>query len=134
MKKGSRLIVVDDVTYRWRVRGKPTYCQGLGWSPLTYAVELAANPGTMLVIKTSRPHLSNWLSLPSKPILPAEVATSIRTARSRGWAPDDTGTPFILDLPELEEIGLFLLDASHPAITRPPAPLTPTGTRKSPFA
>jgi hypothetical protein len=103
MKKGSRLIVVDDVTYRWRVLGKPTYCQGLGWSPLTYAVELAADPGTTLVVKTSRPHLSNRLGLPSKPILPAEVATSIRTA-SRGWAPDDTGTPFILDLPELEEI------------------------------
>ena len=58
MKKGSRLIVVDDVTYRWRVRGKPTYCQGLGWSPLTYAVELAADPGTTLVVKTSRRQVS----------------------------------------------------------------------------
>jgi hypothetical protein len=107
MKKGSRLIVVDDVTYRWRVRSKPTYCQGLGWSPLTYAVELATNPGTTLVIKTDRPHLSNWLDLPSTPILPAEVAASIRTARSRGWAPEDTGAPFILDLPDIEEIDNF---------------------------
>lgn len=32
-KKGSRLIAVDEVQYRWRVRGKPTYCQEMNWSP-----------------------------------------------------------------------------------------------------
>lgn len=27
LKKGSRLITVDGVTYRWRIRHKPTYHQ-----------------------------------------------------------------------------------------------------------
>ena len=30
-RKGSRLITVDGTIYRWPVRPKPTYCQGLDW-------------------------------------------------------------------------------------------------------
>lgn len=38
VRKGSRLITVDGVTYRWRLRGRPTYDQGRtalteGWRP-----------------------------------------------------------------------------------------------------
>ncbi|TMR88031.1 hypothetical protein EJK15_68485 [Nonomuraea basaltis] len=40
-KKGSRHITVDGAVLRWRVRRKPTYCQGNGWGPMTFAVELA---------------------------------------------------------------------------------------------
>ncbi|WP_182908124.1 hypothetical protein [Microbispora sp. H13382] len=46
-KKGSRVITVSDVAYRWRVRHKPTYCQGNGWTPMTFAVELAEKPGNV---------------------------------------------------------------------------------------
>lgn len=100
VKKGSRRITVDDITYRWRLRGRPTYDQGLVWSPLTYAVEHAENPGTTLVITTNQPHPSNWLGARANPVLPSDVADSIRTARLQGWTPQSTGSPFHLDRSE----------------------------------
>jgi hypothetical protein len=54
-KRGPRRIVVDGVTYRWRLRGKPTYDQALCWSPCTYAVEHAGRPGSTLVVTTNLP-------------------------------------------------------------------------------
>ncbi|MET8508511.1 hypothetical protein ABZV60_28315 [Streptomyces sp. NPDC004787] len=97
VRKGSRRITVDGVTYRWRLRGRPTYAQGMTWSPLTYAVEHAETPGTTLVITTDRSHPANWLASPTAPVLPAEVAAGIRTARARGWNPESPGAPFHLD-------------------------------------
>jgi hypothetical protein len=41
--QGSRRIAVDGLVFRWLVRGRPTYCQALGWSPLTFVAELAAD-------------------------------------------------------------------------------------------
>lgn len=97
-KKGSRHIVVDGDIYRWRIRHKPSYCQGNGWTPLTFAVEDATAPGTTLVVRTGQPHPGNWLGLPATPVHPADVARAIRTARTRGWAPLADGSPFILEL------------------------------------
>ncbi|GAA2368427.1 hypothetical protein GCM10010432_26470 [Catellatospora methionotrophica] len=97
-KRGSRHITVDARGYRWTVRRKPTYCQGMGWTPLTFAVESAEGTGTVLVVRTSAPHPSNWLKLPVQPVLPAIVAASIRTALHQGWRPDNPGAPLVLDL------------------------------------
>lgn len=97
VQKGSRRIVVDGVTYRWRVRHKPTYCQGNGWTPLTFAVEDATTPGTTLVVQTDRPHPGNWFVLPTRPVLPADVTQAIRTALTRGWTPPTNGSPFRLE-------------------------------------
>ncbi|MFD8412147.1 hypothetical protein ACFV2Q_10380 [Streptomyces sp. NPDC059650] len=97
VKKGSRLITVDGTTYRWRLRGRPTYDQGLAMSPLTYAVEHAQIPGTTLVITTNQPHPNNWLGTAGSPVLPAHVADSIRTALTDGWTPQTPGSPFRLD-------------------------------------
>ncbi|GAA4090879.1 hypothetical protein [Streptomyces shaanxiensis] len=99
-KKGSRHITVDGTTYRWRLRGRPTYNQGLVSSPLTYAVEHADTPGTTLVITTNQPHPSNWLGAQANPVLPSAVADSIRTARVNGWTPERPGPPFHLDQSE----------------------------------
>ncbi|MCP2256646.1 hypothetical protein LX15_000329 [Streptoalloteichus tenebrarius] len=99
-KKGSRRITVDGVPYRWWVRGRPTYDQGLGTSPLTYVVEQTETPGTTLVVTTAQPHPSNWMGMPARPVLPAEVAATIRAARARGWAPEKPGKPFLLDQSE----------------------------------
>lgn len=44
VRKGSRRIVVDGTVYRWRLRGRPTYFQGLAWSPCTFAVEHGDTP------------------------------------------------------------------------------------------
>jgi hypothetical protein len=50
VRKGSRRIVVDGTVYRWRLRGRPTYNQGLAWSPCTFAVEYADTPRVTLVV------------------------------------------------------------------------------------
>ncbi|GJF30528.1 hypothetical protein KNE206_32280 [Kitasatospora sp. NE20-6] len=97
VKKGSRLITVDGTTYRWRLRGRPTYDQGLVWAPLTYAVEHAGTTGPVLLVSTDRPHLSNWISARGRPVLPAEVAAGIRTALASGWTPGISGPSFHLD-------------------------------------
>ncbi|MEV6574891.1 hypothetical protein [Streptomyces sp. NPDC051577] len=97
VKKGSRLITVDDTTYRWRLRGRPTYVQALVWSPLSYAAEHAETPGITLVITTNQPHPGNWFGTQGSPILPAQVADGIRTALAAGWTPENPGSPFHLD-------------------------------------
>ena len=97
-KRGSRRIVVDDTAYRWRVRRKPTYSQGNGWWPQSYAVELETHPGAVLVVETGRAHPGNWFNLASGPIRPADVARSIREARILGWTPQSPGSPFVLRL------------------------------------
>ncbi|WP_327281506.1 MULTISPECIES: hypothetical protein [unclassified Streptomyces] len=97
VKKGSRLITVDGTTYRWRLRRRPTYDQGLAVSPLAYAVEHAESPGTTLVVTTNQPHPSNWFGTHGSPVLPARVADDIRTALTAGWSPASPGAPFRLD-------------------------------------
>lgn len=99
-KKGSRHITVDGITYRWRIRRRPTYSQALAWSPLTYAVEHGDSSGTVLMVTTNQPHPSNWLVAPGSPVLPSDVADSIRTARAQGWNPEKPGPPFHLDQSE----------------------------------
>ncbi|MYU55013.1 MULTISPECIES: hypothetical protein [Streptomyces] len=100
VKKGSRRITIDGDTYRWRLRGRPTYDQGLCCSPLTYAVELAEQPGATLVVTTSQPHPSNWFERPAAPVLPSDVAHAIRLARAAGWIPENPGSPFHLTQPD----------------------------------
>ncbi|MFJ9752890.1 hypothetical protein [Streptomyces chartreusis] len=97
VKKGSRLITVDGISYRWRIRRKPTYSQALAWSPLTYAVELADSPGSTLVVTTNHPHPNSWMLESPGAVVPSAVAESIRSARTRGWAPKSPGSPFHLD-------------------------------------
>ncbi|GAB4586720.1 hypothetical protein Ntsu_45520 [Nocardia sp. IFM 10818] len=104
-RKGSRRITVDGVVYRWRVRGRPTYDQGNCWSPCTYAVELAEGGGAVLVVKTDRPHPSNWAGRAAEPVLPGEVAETIRVALERGWVPSGKGTGFRLDMSRGFEAG-----------------------------
>ena len=95
--KGSRRIVVDGTVYRWRLRGRPTYCQGLAWSLCTFAVEHANTPGTTLVVITGQPHPSNWIGRETEPVLPSGVAAAVRLALREGWTPTVPGSSFHLD-------------------------------------
>jgi hypothetical protein len=90
-KKGSRVIMVDGVAYRWRIRKKPTYHQGLAHGRLTFAVELAQDPGSVLAVATNSPRPDNWFGTPGRTVRPAEVADTIRAARRQGWRPDQPG-------------------------------------------
>jgi hypothetical protein len=102
-KKHSRLITVDGVPYRWRVRHRPTYCQGQGWPPLTFAAEHAGLRGRVLVAELpGANHPANWLGLPGSVVTPSAAATIIQTALSHGWHPAENGTPFTLTLPAAE--------------------------------
>jgi hypothetical protein len=96
-RKGSRRIVVDGSAYRWRMRKKPTYSQGLCWSPCTYAVEHAGRPGAVLVVTTDQPRADNWVGRQGNPVRPADVARAVRVALVRGWTPELPGSPFHLD-------------------------------------
>jgi hypothetical protein len=97
-KKGSRLITVDGVTYRWRIRRKPTYCQGNGWGPLTFAVESAEKPGRVLLVALPFVRPDAWLGGRTMAVRSALVAAIIRTALERGWEPRQAGSAFTLDL------------------------------------
>lgn len=96
--KGTRRIVVDGVGYRWNLRGRPTYCQALGWAPLTFVAELAERPAAVLVVSLPFAHPSNWLGLPSGTVRPAMVAAAIRRALTGGWRPSESGPAFQLTL------------------------------------
>jgi hypothetical protein len=97
-KKGSRLITVDGTVLRWRVRHKPTYCQGNSWGPMTFAVELTDVSGRALLVSLpcSRPDV--WLGERTMAIRPALVAAAIRMALGRGWDPRQAGNAFELVL------------------------------------
>ncbi|WP_203872277.1 hypothetical protein [Planomonospora parontospora] len=99
-KKGARPIAVDGAVYRWRIRRKPTYCQGNSWTPLTFAVETTERPGRVLLVTLpcSRPDV--WLGERTMTVRPALVAAVIRTALERGWDPRQAGSAFTLDLDE----------------------------------
>ncbi|MET9119384.1 hypothetical protein ABZX38_35050 [Streptomyces longwoodensis] len=97
VRKGSRRIVVDGTAYRWRLRGRPTYDQGLVWSPCTFAVEHADTPGMTLVVTTDQPHPGNWIGRGAAPVLPSDVAVAVRLALRGGWTPTTVGSAFHLD-------------------------------------
>ncbi|MFC7648347.1 hypothetical protein ACFQX6_53805 [Streptosporangium lutulentum] len=76
-KKGTRLITVDGIVYRWRVRHKPTYNQGNSWSPLSFAVERAEEPGGVLVVSLPCARPDNWRgerTIALRPILAADAS------------------------------------------------------------
>ncbi|MFF9034072.1 hypothetical protein ACF090_01190 [Streptomyces sp. NPDC014892] len=97
VRKGSRRIVVDGTDYRWLLRGRPTYFQGLAWSPCTFAVEHTDRPGMTLVVTTGQPHSSNWIGREAEPVLPSGVAAAVRLALRMGWSPTTPGSAFHLD-------------------------------------
>lgn len=55
-RKGARLITVDGVVYRWRVRPPPTYAQALGELPLAFAAEQADCKGSVLLVTMPQDH------------------------------------------------------------------------------
>lgn len=99
-KKGSRLIAVDGVIYRWRIRRKPTYCQANSWAPLTFAVEPADEPGSVLLVSLPCSRPDAWLGERAMAIRPALVSATIRRALKCGWDPHQIGNAFIFSLTE----------------------------------
>jgi len=96
-KTGSRLITVDGLRYRWRIRHRATYGQSdYGHGTLTCTVELAETPGQVLVLHTSHPHPKDWGTDCVIPFGPRDVARWIRHALSEGWQPATKGKQLTL--------------------------------------
>jgi hypothetical protein len=98
--KDSRKITIDGVAFRWKVRGRPTYCQSNGWTPLTFVAEHAERPGALLVVTLPYARPDNWMGLRAAAVLPGTVAEAISQALSGGWRPEVPGPPFALALDE----------------------------------
>jgi len=95
-RRGSRRIVVDATPYRWIIRRKPTYTQANAWTPLTFAVELEAGHGSVLVVALDSPRMDNWFREPGAVVTPQLVAHAIREAIASGWSPKAKGRPHTL--------------------------------------
>ncbi|MEU6430197.1 hypothetical protein ABZ860_30265 [Microbispora sp. NPDC046973] len=117
-RKGSRPITVDGVVYRWRIRRKPTYHQGNGWSPLTFAVQPAEEPWRVLLVSLPFLRPDAWLGERTMSVRPALVAAVIRLALRRGWDPHQAGPAFDLDVTE-DDLAEML---GGPPVYRVPSP------------
>lgn len=100
VRKGSRLITVDGVAYRWRIRRRPTYGQAIGEGPLTIPIEPAEGPGPVLLVSLPFSRPDAWVGERTMAVRPALVAEVIRTALRRGWDPSRPGRAFALDVTE----------------------------------
>ncbi|BBH66276.1 hypothetical protein ACTI_29610 [Actinoplanes sp. OR16] len=86
LRKESRLVTVDGVVYRWRVRKRPSRP-----APLSFAVEQADRRGAILLATLPEP--PTWSGVPR---VPALVADMVRQGREQGWRPDEPGSAFPL--------------------------------------
>ncbi|RSM62690.1 hypothetical protein DMH03_11500 [Amycolatopsis sp. WAC 01376] len=66
---------------------------------LSYGVELEGVRGAVLVVRTDHARPLNYMGVPSKALLPADVERAIQLALARGWEPSAPGAQFQLDLP-----------------------------------
>jgi hypothetical protein len=96
-KTGSRRIVVDGATYRWRIRRKlPTLLVDYG-GPLVFSAELIGAKGSALVVSLPQVRglvLGDLYDYDRTPATPGQVATAIRDAIAAGWRPSIPGKPF----------------------------------------
>lgn len=97
--KGSRRIVVDGQSYRWSLRPRPTYDQGLG-APLSFAVQSAdAAQGQVLHATLDAARPDAWLPVASVRVTPAQVGEAIRRGLAAGWTPTAPGSALALHFP-----------------------------------
>ena len=109
--KGCRSLIVNGIAYRWSVRRKPTYCQEMGWSNLSFAVEATSGGLCTLHVLTQATRADSVAVSagelgysPSMAVTPVLVAHSIRLALQQGWQPQQRGSAFELRLASTTEI------------------------------
>ncbi|RBP44559.1 hypothetical protein DES53_104380 [Roseimicrobium gellanilyticum] len=96
-RKGSRGIKVDGVSYRWRIRRKPSYEQECFSDTFSVGVEWAdPRSRSVLVLESAYARLDSIMGMrpSSEPITPQIIASSIRAALSKGWQPGVKGSAF----------------------------------------
>ncbi len=95
-KKGTIKIIVDGEAFIWLIRRQATNTQAdYGCGNLHVGVEHAEKRGSVLVLRTDRPHPQDRSTtnceLPAKP---SDVAQWIRQAVQLGWQPRRSGITF----------------------------------------
>jgi hypothetical protein len=101
-KKGSRRIVVDGITYVWRLRRRQTRKQVEGVEGVTVTVSREDCKGAVAVLAFSdRFHVVSPF-VNTNPVLPSEVAHQIRQALAAGWEPNQPGGQFTLCVAQRE--------------------------------
>lgn len=85
VKKGSRLITVDGVVYRWRVIGSVRCCVPCSNGVSDFAVQRVGRRSAVLLAGTS-----------AFPVVPSVVEAGVRAALGRGWRSMETGPAFSL--------------------------------------
>ena len=96
-RKGSRVINVEGVSYRWLVRAKPTYTQACQDGAMVAAVERENAKGATLSIKFKwlRPDVA--INLYPNTVTPKLVESCIKSAINEGWKPSEFGPAFIYE-------------------------------------
>ncbi|MFD9940180.1 hypothetical protein ACFWYW_12965 [Nonomuraea sp. NPDC059023] len=97
-KKGSRPITVDGTGFRWQLSHRP----GDDRAPLTFAVERAENPGSVLMVSLPCGRPDNHVGERTIAVRPVLVAGCIRQAVKQGWNATQRGPVFTLKLTEDE--------------------------------
>jgi hypothetical protein len=88
-KKGTRLITVDGVQYRWLAREE--------YPTLRILVQSVEMSGALLSVTV----IDGW---PFRGVLPSHAANVIQKAIRQGWKPLEAGPPFVRDV-ELKPFG-----------------------------
>ena len=96
-RRGSRRIVVDEESYRWRLRRRPTLAQRQGNTPLLIAIAAEESEGPAMVVRLQARHPRNRVAFFSEAVTPAAVARYIREGLAAGWAPRQRGPLFTLE-------------------------------------
>lgn len=93
-KKGSRLLAVGDMSFRYRVRD-------ISGTEVSLAVEASEDPGTVLSVRVAfrDPYLHPKAGRPrDQPLTPDRVRSAIQDALQLGWNPGKAGPPFLARL------------------------------------
>lgn len=101
-RKGSRRILVESTGYRWAIRPRPTYCQGLAQGNLRFAVELEEGGRTTLLVTMGAARPDNWMMAEASVITPSIVERAIRLALQQGWRPGEAGSALELSMQSAE--------------------------------
>ncbi|WKN41030.1 hypothetical protein [Tunicatimonas pelagia] len=98
-KKGTRIIKVDNESYRWLIRKKATYGQwAYGSGQIRLAVEHIEYCGSVLVVYTDRKHPKDWATTGVVPVTPSDVANWIRQSIKMGWNPKINGKQYLIKI------------------------------------
>jgi hypothetical protein len=97
-RKGSRRILVECTAYRWAIRPRPSYWQGLAQGNLRIAVELEEDGRTTLLVTMDAARPDNSMMAKASTVSPAIVERAIRIALQQGWRPGEAGSALELSM------------------------------------